>query len=33
VIGISNFSHRSDVDGRYGSVSGDTFTTARGIAK
>jgi hypothetical protein len=33
VIGIANLSYRSDVDSRYGSLSGDSFTTARGIAK
>lgn len=33
IVGISNFSHRSDVDGRYGTVTGDTYITARGIGK
>ncbi|MGC9397914.1 MAG: hypothetical protein ACP5HM_02125 [Anaerolineae bacterium] len=33
VIGIANLSYRYDVDSRYGTLTGDSFTTARGIAK
>ncbi len=33
VIGIANLSFRFDRDPRYGNVLGDSFTTARGIAK
>ena len=33
VIGIANLSFRSDVDNRYGNLTGDSFTTARGITK
>jgi len=33
VIGISNLSYRYDIDTRYGNVTGDSFTTARGINK
>jgi hypothetical protein len=33
VIGISNLSFRNDIDPRYGNLRGDSFTTARGIAK
>ncbi|RCK75720.1 MAG: putative cell-wall-anchored protein SasA (LPXTG motif) [Anaerolineae bacterium] len=33
VIGIANLSYRYDYDNRYGNVSGDSFTTARGINK
>lgn len=32
-IGIANLSFRQDVDPRYGNLKGDSFTTARGIAK
>lgn len=33
VVGIANLSFRYDRDSRYGNLLGDTFTTARGIAK
>ncbi|MBN1260638.1 MAG: hypothetical protein JXB35_08155 [Anaerolineae bacterium] len=33
VIGIANLSYRYDVDPRYGNLTGDSFTTARGINK
>jgi hypothetical protein len=33
VIGIANLSYRYDIDPRYGNLSGDSFTTARGINK
>lgn len=33
VIGIANLSFRYDRDQRYGNVTGDSFTTYRGIAK
>jgi hypothetical protein len=33
VIGIANLSFRYDYDSRYGNVTGDSFTTARGINK
>ncbi|MCS7248964.1 MAG: hypothetical protein NZ840_12100 [Anaerolineales bacterium] len=33
VIGISNLSFRYDRDTRYGNLTGDSFTTARGINK
>lgn len=33
VIGIANLSYRYDYDNRYGNVTGDSFTTARGINK
>jgi hypothetical protein len=33
VIGIANLSFRDDVDNRYGVITGDSFTTARGINK
>ncbi len=33
VIGIANLSYRFDYDNRYGNITGDSFTTARGINK
>jgi hypothetical protein len=33
IVGIANLSFRYDRDTRYGNILGDTFTTARGIAK
>ncbi len=33
IVGIANLSFRYDRDNRYGNLLGDTFTTARGIAK
>jgi hypothetical protein len=33
VIGITNLSYRSDIDPRYGTKGGDSFTTVRGINK
>lgn len=33
IVGIANLSFRYDRDWRYGNLLGDTFTTARGIAK
>ena len=33
VIGIANLSYRYDFDNRYGNLTGDSFTTARGVNK